>query len=40
MPETCGGAWLSRVNASRLLAETTERSWPLLEGCVTSVQFS
>ena len=33
MPETWGAAWLSRVNASRLLAETTERSCPLLEAC-------
>ena len=40
MPETWGAAWLSRVNASRLLAETTERSCPLLEACVSSVQFS
>jgi len=40
MPETWGAAWLSRVNASRLLAETTEGSFPLLEACVSSVQFS
>ena len=40
MPETWGGASLSSVNASWLLAETKERSCPLLAGCVSSVQFS
>ena len=40
MPETCGGAYLPRVNASRLLAEMTESFCPLLEGCLCSVQFS
>ena len=40
MPETWGGASLSSVNASWLLAEMKERSCPLLAGCVSSVQFS